>query len=305
MAEQRPLIGVTMGDPVGIGPEIICKAFSGREIFDHARPLVLGDAGVMGIAAGISGREVEIRKVEKPGDSDFIPGVVNVLNFSELDTQAHRWGRPDRKTGLAMVRFIEHGADMARSGEIAAIVTCPINKAAMRLAGVEYPGHTEILARRTGTVRYAMMLAGKRLRVVLATIHISLRRVPDFLDTQRIETAIRLTHQALKARFGISEPRIAVAGLNPHAGEEEMFGEEETRIIKPAVSGALAEGINASGPHPPDTVFYHASNDVYDAVICMYHDQGLIAFKMLHFSDGVNTTLGLPIIRTSVDHGTA
>lgn len=294
-----------MGDPVGIGPEIICMAMSRPWIFDMARPLVIGDAGVMKTAAGIAGKDQQVRIVEEAGEAGYGYGVIDVISLSSLDTKTHCWGRPDKETGKAMIQYIERGIDMAMGGEISALVTCPINKIAMKLAGGGYPGHTEMLAKRTVAEKYAMMMAGKRLRVVLITIHTPLREVPDKIDSADIETKILLTDQSLKERFGIYEPRIAVAGLNPHAGEEEMFGDEETRIIKPAIVRAVSGGVNVSGPHPPDTVFYHASKGVYDAVICMYHDQGLIPFKMLHFSDGVNTTLGLSIIRTSVDHGTA
>lgn len=305
LTDKRPVVGITMGDPVGIGPEIICMALGRGNIFDHARPLVLGDAGVMQLAAGIAGKGLKVRVVGHPEEADYSHGLINVLGLSGLDTKTHRWGRPCREAGQAMIRYIEHGTDMALARRISALVTCPINKAAMKLAGGKYPGHTEMLANRTGTAKYAMMMAAKRLRVVLTTIHIPLRSVPNSINADRIETMIVLTDQSLKARFGISEPRIAVAGLNPHAGEEEMFGGEETKVIRPAIALAVNRGINVSGPYPPDTVFYNAANGSYDAVICMYHDQGLIAFKMLHFRDGVNTTLGLPIIRTSVDHGTA
>ncbi|MFP4193530.1 MAG: 4-hydroxythreonine-4-phosphate dehydrogenase PdxA [Desulfobacterales bacterium] len=305
MTDKRPVIGITMGDPVGIGPEIICMAFSRSRISEDIRPLVLGDAGVLELAGGYACKSHRIRAVKKPEEADYKPGLINVLNLSGLDPKIHRWGRPTRETGTAMISYIEQGADLAMEGQISALVTCPINKASMNLAGGKYPGHTELLARRTGTEKYAMMMAGKLLKVVLATIHMPLRSVPDSLDTDRIEMLIRLTDKSLKERFGVVEPVIAVAGLNPHAGEDEMFGEEESGVIRPAIARAVNRGINASGPHPPDTVFYNAASGAYDAVICMYHDQGLIPFKMLHFRDGVNTTLGLPIIRTSVDHGTA
>ncbi|MFW6011853.1 MAG: 4-hydroxythreonine-4-phosphate dehydrogenase PdxA [Desulfosalsimonas sp.] len=294
-----------MGDPVGVGPEIICMALDGPAVFDRARPLVIGDAGIIKTASGIVGSRAEIRIVEQPENADYSPGKINVLSLSALDTLSHRWGRPDRNTGRAMLDYIEKGIDMAMAGGISALATCPINKAAIKLAGSSYPGHTEILAQRTGTDKYAMMMAGNRLRVVLATIHIPLRSVPDSIEESGIETTIRLTDKSLKARFGIKEPRVAVAALNPHAGEDDMFGHEETGVIRPAIARAVSAGINASGPHPSDTVFYHAARGAYDAVVCMYHDQALIPFKMLHFTDGVNTTLGLPIIRTSVDHGTA
>ncbi|MBA2881637.1 4-hydroxythreonine-4-phosphate dehydrogenase [Desulfosalsimonas propionicica] len=303
--DQRPLIGITMGDPVGVGPEILCMALDYTEIYDFARPVVIGDPEIMHMAAGIARTGPKIRAVNDLQTAVYEPGIVNLISASRLCRDAHKWGHPSAETGRSMISYIEAGIDMAKSGQIDALVTCPINKAAMKLAGGIYPGHTEMLAQRTTTREYAMMMAGSRLRVVLATIHKALRDVSAALDENRIATVIRLTHQALKSRFGIARPRIAVCGLNPHAGEEEMFGHEEARLIRPAIAGAVSQGILATGPHPADTVFYYAVNGAYDAVVCMYHDQGLIPFKMVHFHDGVNTTLGLPIIRTSVDHGTA
>ncbi len=305
MSCKQPIIGITMGDPAGIGPEIICMALGRPEVFQYCRPLVIGDIGIMEKAAVTAATALRFARVDSPGRIVSDPDLIPVMSLSALDPQAHQWGRPGRETGQAMISYIERAIDMAMSGEISALTTCPINKAAMKMAGGEYPGHTELLARRTGAKTYAMMMAGKRLRVVLVTIHVALKTVADAIDPGRIAEMIRLTDRALKDRFGIDAPKIAVAGLNPHAGEEEMFGDEEIRLIRPAVDRAVSEGINASGPHPPDTVFYHAAAGTYDAAVCMYHDQGLIPFKMIHFRDGVNTTLGLPIIRTSVDHGTA
>lgn len=306
--DQRPLIGITMGDPVGVGPEILCMALDYTEIYDSARPVVIGDPEIMNMAAGIARTGLKILKIRAVDDLQtavYEPGVINLFPASGLCGDAHKWGEPSAETGRAMIGYIESGIDMAKSGQIDALVTCPINKAAMKLAGGTYPGHTEMLAQRTAAREYAMMMAGSRLRVVLVTIHKALREVPAALDENRIATVIRLTHQALGSRFGIAGPRIAVCGLNPHAGEAEMFGHEEARVIRPATAAAASQGILATGPHPADTVFYQAVNGAYDAVVCMYHDQGLIPFKMVHFHDGVNTTLGLPIIRTSVDHGTA
>jgi len=303
--DQRPLIGITMGDPVGVGPEILCMALDYTEIYDSARPVVIGDPEIMNMAAGIARTGLKIRAVDDLQTAVYEPGVINLFPASGLCGDAHKWGEPSAETGRAMIGYIESGIDMAKSGQIDALVTCPINKAAMKLAGGTYPGHTEMLAQRTAAREYAMMMAGSRLRVVLVTIHKALREVPAALDENRIATVIRLTHQALGSRFGIAGPRIAVCGLNPHAGEAEMFGHEEARVIRPATAAAASQGILATGPHPADTVFYQSVNGAYDAVVCMYHDQGLIPFKMVHFHDGVNTTLGLPIIRTSVDHGTA
>ena len=303
--DERPLIGITMGDPVGVGPEIICMALDQGTIHEQARPVVIGDPEIMDRALRITRTPLRIQAIEDPAAVVHEPGTIHLLEVSNLSGKDHKWGHPSKQTGQAMMDYIECGIDLAQNGRIQALVTAPINKAAMKLAGGTCPGHTEILAQRTGTGQYAMMMAGNRLRVVLVTIHLPLREVAGALDTPLIYDRIRLTHKALVSRFGFDAPRIAVCGFNPHAGEDEMFGSEETRVIRPAVAQAAENGIEATGPHPPDTVFYHAVTGAYDAVVCMYHDQGLIPFKMVHFHDGVNTTLGLPIIRTSVDHGTA
>ena len=230
---------------------------------------------------------------------------MDLMPLSFLGPENLSPGTPTSETGRAMIDYITKGVDLAMAREIQAIVTCPITKTAMKLAGSKFHGHTELIADRTGTKKIAMMMAGDRLKVVLVTIHIPLSQVAARLNQGEILTTIRLTSKALKERFGILNPKIAVAGLNPHAGEDSMFGTEEEKIIAPAVKHAREEGLNVLGPFPPDTVFFNAANKKFHAVVCMYHDQGLIPFKMIHFSDGVNTTLGLPIIRTSVDHGTA
>jgi 4-hydroxythreonine-4-phosphate dehydrogenase len=204
-----------------------------------------------------------------------------------------------------MIDYIIRAADLARNGSIDAMVTCPINKLSMKKAGSEFHGHTEMIAARTGADRFVMMMSGKTLSVVLVTIHIALNQVPDSLTADKIVDTIRVTGKDLKNRFGMKTPRIAVAALNPHGGEDGLFGNEEKTIILPALEQVRNEGFDVSGPHPPDTVYVHAAAGLYDVVVSMYHDQGLIPFKLLHFKDGVNTTLGLPIIRTSVDHGTA
>lgn len=305
MNEHRPIVGITMGDPVGIGPEIICKALNHPEVYDVARPLVIGDVQVLEKAKLITGSPCLIATVNAPGAASYRLGCIDVLNSSTLDTKFLVWGQPTEKTGKAMERYIFKAINMALDEDIAAIVTCPINKAALKLGGSHYHGHTELLADRSGAHEYAMMMAGERLRVVLVTIHIPFNHIARQLSIEKIMTTIEVTDFSLKERFGIEIPKIAVAGLNPHAGESGMFGDEEVRIIEPAVHFSKKNGIDVSGPYPPDTVFYNAMNGAFDAVVCMYHDQGLIPFKMIHFSDGVNTTLGLPIIRTSVDHGTA
>jgi len=299
---MEQLIGITMGCPVGIGPEIILKLFSSPLAANGYAPVVLGDIGVLRRAATALGHAPELA-AWVPGDP-IRPGTIPVCSLTSLAAENLQWGKPDAETGRAMARYIEEGVRLARSGILAGIVTCPITKKALNLAGYPYPGHTEMLAELCSTDRYLMMLAGSRLRVALVTIHEQLRRVPDLLTAGRIMECIRITAQGLHADFGIAAPRIGVAALNPHGGEQGMFGREEEEIITPAVQACDGDYV-VSGPWPPDTVFHRAAGGEFDAVVAMYHDQGLIPFKLLHFKDGVNVTLGLPIVRTSVDHGTA
>ncbi|MFH1076297.1 MAG: 4-hydroxythreonine-4-phosphate dehydrogenase PdxA [Pseudomonadota bacterium] len=303
--KKKPVIAITMGDPVGIGPEIIVKALSEPMLYEICDPLILGDVRVLSDTAKWLEAKVICQDIEKKWNGQYAFGSINVLNLSAIDPIKIKYGEPSPATGAAMLHYITKAIDMAMEGAVAAMVTAPINKHAMHLAGFEFEGHTEILAQRTGSSEYVMMLAGEKLKVSLVTIHCALSEVPARITRENIYKTISITHKAIKESFGIDSPRLAVAALNPHAGEKGLFGDEEFRVIMPAIEKAQAAGINAAGPFPPDTLFYHACRNAYDAVICMYHDQGLIPFKMLHFSDGVNITLGLPIIRTSVDHGTA
>lgn len=304
--EKRPLVGITMGDPAGIGPEIIIRALLDDTVYDICRPLVIGDPAVLETAMRAAGKQPDLHRVDTPDRGNYKPSAIDVLNPGPSLSRPVEWGRPTPESGRLMETWITAAADLAMAGSIHAVVTCPINKEALKLGGSRFPGHTEMLAARTNTKRYAMMLAGDRLRVVLVTIHMALRNVPDAISIEAVSSTIALTAESLSTRFGIPLPKIAVAGLNPHAGENGMFGNEEETLIAPAIERAKKEtGHDITGPFPPDTVFTSASRGDFDAVVCMYHDQGLIPFKLLHFEDGVNTTLGLPIIRTSVDHGTA
>ena len=305
MNKKPPVIGITMGDPVGIGPEIIATALEQSDFSGTCTPVVLGDIDMMAKAIEFTGSALEIRIIQAPDKAINTPGIINIIALSQLPVKSLAPGRPTAITGKAMIRYIETAVEMARSHTIDAMVTCPITKTAMKLAGSRFHGHTELIAHGTNTQNYAMMLAGEKLKVVLVTIHVPLSRVSELLSVENILKTIRITAHSLKHRFGTPHPAVAVAGLNPHAGEASLFGPEERDLITPAVNLARKEGINVSGPHPPDTLFFHAAQGKYDGVVCMYHDQGLIPFKMIHFHDGVNTTLGLPIIRTSVDHGTA
>ncbi len=302
---RRPLLGVTLGDPLGIGPEILVKALSRPDIYKRCRPLVIGDMGVMEKALGLCGSPLGLLPVDSPEKGNYTHGSIDVLPLSCLSSQVLALSQPDARLGKAMEAYILAGVDLAQEGRIDAIVTAPITKTGLAAAGSAFHGHTEMIAHRVHAKDFSMMLAGERLKVVLVTIHVPLSEVAGLLSVENIVQTISITHRSLQERFGIASPRVAVAGLNPHAGEQGMFGDQEENIIFPAVETAQNMGMDVHGPLPSDTVFYHASQGKFHAVVCMYHDQGLIPFKLLHFRDGVNTTLGLPIIRTSVDHGTA
>jgi 4-hydroxythreonine-4-phosphate dehydrogenase len=304
-APALPLIGITMGDPTGIGPEVVVKALSCEKVYALCRPVVLGDAAILEKEKKSLNAPPAIHVIEDLRQAAFTCGTLDVISLSRLDPGRLRYGLPDKETGTAMGSYIVRAAAMAVSREIDAMVTGPINKKSLQEGGHLYPGHTEMLARLTGTRDVVMMLAGEKLRVVLVTIHCALNQVPQLISKEKILNTLLITHQALKSSFSLPAARIAVASLNPHAGEEGMFGAEERQMILPAITQARELGVNASGPYPADTLFYYAARGQYDAVVCMYHDQGLIPLKLLHFEDGVNITLGLPIIRTSVDHGTA
>ncbi len=294
-----------MGDPIGIGPEILVRALSCPNLYKYCRPLVIGDINIIRQALNFLDLDLEINIVRHPDQGLYRFRTLDIIQVSQLDINAAKLCSPTSETGTAMQDYIIKAVNLALDNHISGIATCPITKTAMKLAGSRFHGHTELLAHMTKAQSHAMMMAGPTLKVVLVTIHIPLCRVPESITTDKIAGTIELTASSLAERFGIERPRIAVAGLNPHAGEEGMFGNEENKIIRPAVELVKAKGIQVSGPFPPDTVFFKAVCGQYDAVICMYHDQGLIPFKLTHFKDGVNTTLGLPIIRTSVDHGTA
>lgn len=293
-----------MGDPAGVGPEVILKALARPEPWEVCSPVVVGDPLVLERAAGVLGMEVSIRVLNSvpPGLSPRGLSVVKATGEDLVDVQ---WGKLDPRCGRAQVDFVRKAVQMALSGEIQAMVTAPIHKVGLKMAAVPFPGHTEMLVHWTGAKSFAMMLAGKRLRVVPVTLHCSLKEALERLSTEEIRKAAFLAYLALRGWFGISAPKLAVAGLNPHAGDQGLFGDEEDRIIAPAVSLLKQEGIQVSGPMVPDVVFRMAADGLFDAVVAMYHDQGLIPLKLLERNQAVNLTLGLPIIRTSVDHGTA
>ncbi|MCK5516754.1 MAG: 4-hydroxythreonine-4-phosphate dehydrogenase PdxA [Desulfobulbaceae bacterium] len=292
-----------MGCPAGIGPEIILRYFQQLPEKTPCKTVVLGDLTILKKISNELGFTIPMISWQ-PG-TPLPDTAIPVVQLSSLSADTLQWGQPTTSTAHAMVNYIHKGVEYTEQGWLHGIATCPISKAALNSAGYSFPGHTEMLADLTGATDFAMMMAGSSLSVTLATIHCPLSEVSTALSTPGILQLIRTTHSGLRIDFGIPNPRIAVAGLNPHGGENQLFGSEELHIILPAVSLGCDEGIDVSGPFPPDTVFVKASRGNYDAVICMYHDQGLIPFKLLHFDDGVNVTLGLPIVRTSVDHGTA
>ncbi len=302
---SKLLIGITMGDPVGIGPEIIIKALSRSRIHARCRPFVLGDSRLFEKTVRRLRSPLKVRGVSNLGELRFSRKILNVLSLPIEDLDHLKPGVPNRSAGIAMLAAINQGTELALKGEIAALVTAPIHKEALRLAGSPHPGHTELLADLSGKPPVRMMLVGGKLRVILVTTHAALSEVPKLITTQRVLTTVELADASLKKYFGIRRPRIAVAGLNPHAGEGGLFGQEDQALIRPAVEQAKAGGIQAVGPLPPDSLFHQAYRGDYDVVVAMYHDQGLIPLKMLSFGHAVNITVGLPFIRTSVDHGTA
>ena len=300
---RKPILGITMGDPAGSGPEIVVKALSLKEIYDICRPVVIGDAACMQEAVDIVGWTGKIHPVQEVSASLFEPGTIDVLDLKNADMRSIVRGQVNTIAGKAAYDYIEKGTQLALAGETNAIVTSAINKEALNNAGYHYDGHTELLAHLCGVDEVCMMLVGGGLRVTHVSTHCSLQDAINRARKKRILTVIRLTYAAMR-RIGITEPRIAVAGLNPHAGEGGLFGREEIEEIEPAIKEAQAEGIDVVGPIPGDTVFFRMLNDQYDVVVVMYHDQGHIPLKTHGFYEGVNITLGLPIIRTSVDHGT-
>jgi 4-hydroxythreonine-4-phosphate dehydrogenase len=303
--KDRPILALTMGDPVGIGPEILVKALSDARIYQLCRPLVLGDLTALERARLLLDPALKIQLTESPASGRYRVGTIDIAPLSQLGPEDLEYGQPTPASGKAMVSYILTAVDLALLRQTAGLVTGPISKLAMNLSGYAYPGHTELLAEKTGAPEYAMMLAGGDFRVVLATIHCALAEVPRRLNEEALFRLFRLTCQALDRDFGLPGARLGVAALNPHAGEGGMFGKEEAEIIEPAVRRARAAGLPVDGPFPPDTLFWRHHQGEFAAIVCMYHDQGLIPLKLLHFMDGVNITLGLPIIRTSVDHGTA
>ncbi|MCI0547043.1 MAG: 4-hydroxythreonine-4-phosphate dehydrogenase PdxA [Candidatus Rokubacteria bacterium] len=311
----RPLLGITMGDPAGVGPEIIAKALAREDVARRSRPLVIGDRSVMAATLELLRSPLRLHAVRRPAEGAFAPGTLECLDLANVNAATLPRSAVSAEAGRAAYDYIETGVQLCQSGEIDGIVTAPINKEALHAAGHMHSGHTEILAQLSATKDFAMLLMGKELRVIHVTTHVALRRVPDLVTRDRVLRVIRLAQRTM---VGLGEPRpkIAVCGLNPHAGEEGLFGDEEQQEIIPAVEAARGEGLEVHGPLPADTLFSRARGGEFHIVVAMYHDQGHVPVKTLGFTydeaagtwtglSGVNVTVGLPFLRVSVDHGTA
>ena len=315
MDKARPIVGISVGDPGGIGPEVTVKALAVPRVYEQCRPLVIGDASVVRDALRFTGLSLAVNAVDSPEKGIYKLGVVDVLDMGNMPIDQVQYGVVTAQQGRASFEYVAKNIELAMARRMDATVTGPINKAAINEAGFHFAGHTEIYAKMTGTRDYAMMLAEGNFRVAHVSTHVSLREACDRVTRERVLRVIELSHDAL-LKLGVANPRIAVAGLNPHCGEGGLFGTEEEREIMPAIADAVAKGMNVTGPVPPDTVFSKMAGGMFDLVVVMYHDQGHIPIKLKGFTydeetgqwgavAGVNITLGLPIVRVSVDHGTA
>lgn len=314
--KDRPIIGITMGDPASIGPEITIKALGDPGIYEICRPVVVGDADSLKHAKEILGREeIRIHVIDSPDEGMYLYGCIDLIDMKLAGSKHIKMGEVSAEAGEAAFRYVEKVIRLALEGSVDATVTNALNKESINLAGHRYSGHTEIYADYTGTKNYTMMLVHRNLRVVHVSTHVSLREACDRVKKERVLEVIRIADRACRD-MGILNPHIGVAGLNPHCGEHGLFGREEIEEISPAVEKAKEEGVYVDGPIPPDTIFSKAIGGFYDMVVAMYHDQGHIPLKVQGFVydrgtenwkavEGVNITLGLPIVRTSVDHGTA
>lgn len=300
----RPVIGITMGDPAGIGPEIVVKALNNPAMYDICRPLILGDAGVIAKTAETLGLGPKVHSITHPELGQYAHGVLDVYDLHNVDRGRLQMGQVQAMAGQAAYEYIEASVRLAMSGSIAAVATTPINKESIRAANVPFIGHTEMYGELTGTGDPLTMFQVLGLRIFFLTRHVSLAEAIRLITRERLIDYIERCTEAL-VRLGVEKPTLAVAGLNPHSGEHGLFGDEETREIEPAVAEAKARGLRVSGPIPADSVFHLTKMGRFDAVLSLYHDQGHIAAKTLDFERTVSVTCGLPFLRTSVDHGTA
>ncbi|MEM2122973.1 MAG: 4-hydroxythreonine-4-phosphate dehydrogenase PdxA, partial [Candidatus Bathyarchaeia archaeon] len=295
---------ITMGDPAGVGPEIVAKALSRREIYSICRPIVIGDSGSLRIGVEVASAKLQLHVVKGVKEALFKLGMIDIIDLGNVNLNELQLGKPQPMGGRAAMDFVRKAVKLALHGDISAIVTAPVNKEAVNMAGIPFKGHTELLAELTGARKYAMMLIHDPLRVAHVSTHVSLREACDKVSKDRILDVLEMVVEA-SSWFGFDKAKIAVASLNPHGGEGGLFGFEEIKEIAPAVKVAQDKGMDVTGPIPADTVFARALRGEFDFVVAMYHDQGHIPVKLLGLEGGVNLTLGLPIIRTSVDHGTA
>ncbi len=313
--DKRPILGITIGDPGGIGPEITAKALNEKKIYELSQPVVVGDYRVMEDVLRFTDLKITLHPIDKVQDARGVHGIIDILDLKNMPLDYLRYKQVTAEQGKASFEYVAKAIELAMRKKINGTVTGPINKAAIHAAGHRYAGHTEIYATLTGTQDYSMMLTHGNFRVTHVSTHVSLRDACDLVKKDRVMRVIDLTWEAIK-NFGVSRPRIGVAGLNPHCGEGGMFGQEDEAEILPAVESSCRKGYDVEGPIPADTVFSKMKGGMYDAVVVMYHDQGHIPMKFLGFQydekagqwgemSGVNITLGLPIVRTSVDHGTA
>lgn len=310
-----PKLAITMGDPAGIGPEICARSLNHKEVYDLCCPLIVGDAKILQKAIELLGLNLQVNAIGDVKDAKFQYGTADIFDMNLIDLSTFQWGEVQVQCGNAAFQYVKKAIELAMAREVDGTCTAPLNKEAIHLAGHNYDGHTEIYATFTGTKKYAMLLADGPLRVIHVSTHVSLREACDRCKKERIIAVTELISDACR-QFGIQNPKIGIAGLNPHCSENGLFGWEEAQEIIPAVEELKARGFNVEGPIPPDSIFAKAKSGKYDGVVAQYHDQGHIPLKVLGFNwdpqtgkmlpqRGVNITLGLPIIRVSVDHGTA
>jgi 4-phospho-D-threonate 3-dehydrogenase / 4-phospho-D-erythronate 3-dehydrogenase len=300
----KPVIGIPMGDPSGIGPEIIMKALKNYSLFEICKPLVIGNAKVLNKIEEIINTGLQFNIINHPSQGKYIPGILDIISLDNIDMDMHKYGEIQAQAGKAAFEYISKSSELANNGLITAIATTPINKEAIKAANVNFIGHTEMLAELTNTKDPLTMFQVLTLRVFFLSRHVSLRKACDLVKKERLTDYIVRCDDALK-KLGINSRCLAVAGLNPHNGEHGLFGDEEVTDVVPAIQAAKNKGINVVGPVPADSVFYQALKGKFDAVLSLYHDQGHIATKTLDFERTISLTIGMPFLRTSVDHGTA
>lgn len=300
---NRPIIGITLGDPASIGPEIVVKALANPEIYAACRPLLIGDAQVVERAMQTTGVKLAVHIVTKPSEGKYELGAIDLLDLHNVDINTLEWGKVQAQAGKASFEYIVRSIELAQAGEVDAVATAPINKEALKAANINFIGHTEIYGELTKSHDPLTMFETKGLRIFFLTRHVSLAKACTMITKERTLDYLRRCTKALQ-QLGVENPSIVVAGLNPHSGEHGLFGDDEVRELEPAIAAARAEGINASGPSPADSVFWHAAQGRFDAVLSLYHDQGHIAAKMYDFHKTISITAGLPFLRASVDHGT-